>query len=78
MFGDVAALLRPDATARHVALDLDIAGDLPRVLGDRVHLQQVLLNLVSNGMDSIDDAGADSRSVAVTARREARRPSRSP
>jgi signal transduction histidine kinase len=33
-----------------------------------VHLQQVLLNLVSNGMDAIDEAGASARSVLVSAR----------
>jgi signal transduction histidine kinase len=40
---------------------------MPPVLGDRVHLQQVLLNLISNGMDSIDEAGRKVRRIAVTA-----------
>ncbi|MEJ8810733.1 ATP-binding protein [Variovorax ureilyticus] len=67
LLGDVAALSRPDAAARQVSLVLEIADDVPPVLGDRVHLQQVLLNLISNGMDSIEEAGRKVRRIAVTA-----------
>ncbi|MEJ8810532.1 ATP-binding protein [Variovorax ureilyticus] len=67
LLSDVAALVRPDAAARHVRVVLDIADDLPPVLGDSVHLQQVLLNLISNGMDSIDEAGRKVRQIVVSA-----------
>jgi len=36
-----------------VNLQTELANDLPSVVGDRVQLQQVLLNLVMNGMDAI-------------------------
>ena len=67
VIGDVMTLMRADAVSRHVKLDLDIAGDLPPVRGDRVHVQQVLLNLVLNGMDALNGANQDRR-VTVTAR----------
>ncbi|MEY2427275.1 MAG: hypothetical protein QOJ40_160, partial [Verrucomicrobiota bacterium] len=51
---DTIALARPDAAARKVNLRLELAPDLPEVRGDRVHLQQVLLNLLLNGMDAMD------------------------
>ena len=70
MLDDVATLLRPDAAARHVALEIDAPPDLPRLRGDRVQLQQVLLNLILNGMDAIGAKGGDRRGVAVTARRQ--------
>ena len=70
VLSDVVALVRPDATARHVKLDLEIESDVPRVSGDRVHLQQVLLNLISNGMDAIDEASKTARRIVVSARRE--------
>ncbi|SEB09977.1 PAS domain S-box-containing protein [Variovorax sp. YR216] len=73
LIGDVAALSRPDAAARQVSLVLEIADDVPPVLGDRVHLQQVLLNLISNGMDSIDEAGRKVRRIAVSAVRDGAR-----
>lgn len=70
LLGDVAALVRPEAVARHVKVELDIARDVARVAGDRVHLQQVLLNLVANGMDSIDESSRNGRSICVSARRD--------
>ena len=43
---------------------------MPLVLGDRVQLQQVLLNLILNGMDALEGAAGGYRRVTVTARRE--------
>jgi two-component system, LuxR family, sensor kinase FixL len=68
MLGDVATLLRPDAAARHVKLSLDVPDGVPAVRGDRVQLQQVLLNLVLNGMDALDGVTGDEAKVSVTAR----------
>jgi two-component system sensor kinase FixL len=68
---DVATLLRSDAAARHVKLDVDIGDRLPNVLGDRVQLQQVLLNLIINGMDALDGIADENRSIRVTASRKA-------
>jgi len=71
VLADVAALLRPDAVARHVKVMVDIAGDVPPVLGDRVQLQQVLLNLILNGMDALDGMSGENRCVSVSVRRDA-------
>jgi C4-dicarboxylate-specific signal transduction histidine kinase len=70
VLGDVATLLRPDAAARHVALEFAIPADLPPVRGDQVQIQQVLLNLILNGMDSLEGVHDRARSVTVSARRE--------
>jgi two-component system, LuxR family, sensor kinase FixL len=70
LVGDVAALVRVDAASRQVKVDVDVPGDLPQVLGDRVHLQQVLLNLILNGMDALDGTNQDDRRVSVAARRD--------
>jgi len=40
---------------------------LPPVSGDLVHLQQVLLNLLVNGIDAVDEASRGDRRVRVTA-----------
>jgi two-component system sensor kinase FixL len=66
----VATLLRPDAAARHVALEFAIPADLPPVRGDQVQIQQVLLNLILNGMDALEGLNDRPRSVTVSARRE--------
>jgi two-component system sensor kinase FixL len=45
-----------------------VPGDVPHVRGDRVHIQQVLLNLILNGMDALNGAKLEDRRVGVTAR----------
>ena len=71
VLADVAALVRAEAASKHVAVDLVVPHELPRVLADRVHLSQVLLNLVSNGIHAVE-FGARSTS-RHSRRRSARR-----
>jgi len=73
LVGDVAKLARTDAATRHVKLTVNLPADLPSVRGDRVHLQQVLLNLILNGMDALNRAGQENRRVTVSARVDAAR-----
>lgn len=51
---DVLHLVRSDLLHRGVDVQLELSGILPRVDGDRVLLQQVLLNLVLNGCDAME------------------------
>ena len=68
LVGDVAALVRVDAATRRVKLDVDVPANLPHVRGDRVQIQQVLLNLILNGMDALHGTRLEDRRVSVTAR----------
>ncbi len=68
LVGDVAALVRIDAATRQVKVDVHVPADLPHVRGDRVQIQQVLLNLILNGMDALDGTRPEARRVDVTAR----------
>jgi PAS domain S-box-containing protein len=49
---EVVALTRAEAQRRRVKLDMQLSRNLPAVLGDRVLLQQVILNLILNGVES--------------------------
>jgi signal transduction histidine kinase len=69
---DVSALVRPDATARHILIKCDVDADLPCVAGDRVHLSQVLLNLLINALDATAETKLV-RQVVVNARVDSRR-----
>jgi two-component system sensor kinase FixL len=70
LLADVWMLVRADAAARHVRLEVgEVPADLPAVCGDRVHLQQVLINLVFNAMDALTDAPGSVRRVGVEAQR---------
>jgi signal transduction histidine kinase len=65
---DVISLVHSDALARHVALDYVMTPGLPLVSGDRVHLSQVLLNLIINGMDAIQTCPRSNKRVVIEAR----------
>jgi PAS domain S-box-containing protein len=54
VIGEVLHLLRSDATRRDIIMETDLDGNLPSVPGDRIQLQQVLLNLVLNGIESME------------------------
>jgi PAS domain S-box-containing protein len=69
---DVASLLRSDAINRHVTLTCSVDPGLPLVRGDRVHLSQVLINLVVNGMDAVSALPPGRRQVDVHARADGR------
>jgi signal transduction histidine kinase len=64
---DVAALLKADAAARSVALICGCEPELPPVRGDRVHLSQVLINLVVNAMDAVASQPPTRRQVTLHA-----------
>jgi PAS domain S-box-containing protein len=69
MAGEVVALAQADAGIRRVRLGLEAAPDLPPIRGDRVQLQQVMLNLVLNGMDALKGLPPANHSVVVQIRR---------
>src|SRR3984893_12626811 len=52
---EMAALMRGEATRHSVSVRMELAADLPQLIGDRVQLQQVLMNLMINGLDAMKD-----------------------
>jgi C4-dicarboxylate-specific signal transduction histidine kinase len=69
LVSEVVALAGFDASTRRIRLTANVPADLPPVRGDRVHLQQVLLNLIINGMDAIGSEADGNRDVKLDARR---------
>jgi signal transduction histidine kinase len=67
----VMSLLRHEASARQILLKCSVQPGLPTAEGDRVHISQVLVNLLINGMDAVQDCPASSRIVVVEARTDA-------
>jgi PAS domain S-box-containing protein len=65
---EAAALAHGELVKRHVDLRMELAGGLPRVRGDRIPLQQVLLNLIMNGADAMD-SNRGPRELLVTTRK---------
>jgi PAS domain S-box-containing protein len=52
---EMIVLLRVEATRYSISIRTELAADLPQVLGDRVQLQQVLMNLMINGIEAMKD-----------------------
>jgi two-component system sensor kinase FixL len=60
-------LLRAEIQAHNATLDISVPDDLPRIRGDRVHLQQVLLNLLLNSLEAVRDLAEERRRLTVEA-----------
>jgi PAS domain S-box-containing protein len=65
---DVARLAESDARTREVTVALDLDPTLPPVRGDRVHLQQAVLNLMLNGMEAMVKLPPAERALVVRTR----------
>jgi PAS domain S-box-containing protein len=65
---EMIVLLRGEATRYSISVWTELAADLPQVMGDRVQLQQVLMNLMINSIDAMKD-GDGTRELAIKARR---------
>jgi two-component system sensor kinase FixL len=67
VIGDVVLLLHSDAIVRGVRVFMSIDPELPPVHGDRVQLQQVVLNLLLNAFDAMESHGVPNREVVIEA-----------
>jgi signal transduction histidine kinase len=65
---EVVALLAPDAASRGVRVDVDLAARPSVVMGERVHLQQVFLNLILNAIDATAAMPEERRRLRVYTR----------
>jgi signal transduction histidine kinase len=74
MLEEVLTLVGTEASAKQVRLEIDASNDLPAVHGDRIQLEQVVLNLVRNAIEAIAGAGQTDGYVRVAARRLAAPP----
>jgi signal transduction histidine kinase len=66
---DVIRLVEREMLDQLVLLRLDVASALPTVLGDRVQLQQVIINLVMNGMEAMAAVTGRPRDLVIRAHR---------
>jgi signal transduction histidine kinase len=57
VLGEMVRMLRSEARRHGVSIRTDIKEDLPMTVADRVQLQQVLMNLMLNGIEAMEDTG---------------------
>jgi C4-dicarboxylate-specific signal transduction histidine kinase len=70
MIREVIHLVGGEASAREVSITLQLQDDLPHMCGDRVQLQQVVLNFVLNAFEAIAEASDRPREIVVRTRRD--------
>ena len=57
VIGEMVGMLRAEATRHAVSIRTDLADNLPNVIADRVQIQQVLMNVMLNGIEAMQDTG---------------------
>jgi PAS domain S-box-containing protein len=67
---DALTVIHHELTRRNVAVHSELPKDLPPVLGDRIQLQQVLLNLLMNGVEAMNAVAEGERKITIGARRD--------
>ena len=65
---EMIVLLRNEAMRYNILVRTQLAADLPRAMGDRVQLQQVMMNLMLNGIDAMKDVDG-ARELAIKSQR---------
>ena len=66
---EVIALTYSEVQENHVSLGTQLSGDLPLILGDRIQLQQVILNLMMNAIEAMSTVGEGPRGLWVSSER---------
>ncbi len=73
MIKESVSLMKSEADAKDISLVLDLDSGRPLVLGNRIQLQQVLLNLIANGFDAVLLQGSRQREIVIrTSRQDAK------
>jgi signal transduction histidine kinase len=67
---EVVALTLSDLQRNQVVLDLELAKRLPTITGDRIQLQQVILNLLRNATDAMAEVRSRPRQLVITTERD--------
>jgi NO-binding membrane sensor protein with MHYT domain len=65
---EMIAILRSEVTRHSISVRAELAPDLPHVMGDRVQLQQVMMNLVTNSIDAMKHLNGP-RELAINSQR---------
>jgi signal transduction histidine kinase len=67
---EVIALIGAEAQRNRLSLQTDLSNDLPLILGDRIQLQQVILNLITNAIQAMSGTDPAHQQVSVASRKD--------
>lgn len=67
---EVIALVRTELQRNHITLQTELSEALPLIRGDRIQLQQIILNLVMNAIEAMSGAGQPARILSICSRQD--------
>jgi len=70
VIAEVCQLLGDEIAAKDISIEAALEQNLPAILVDRVQMQQVLVNLIRNGIDAMNATGDGSKSLVIRSRRD--------
>lgn len=65
VIGEVLRLMQAEVSGKGIRIDVELVPDLPPIAADRVQIQQVLVNLIRNGIDAIETANGARKLLQV-------------
>jgi PAS domain S-box-containing protein len=68
MIPETVAILRDEAVRHNISIRTELAADLPQIVGDRLQLQQVVMNLIVNGIEAMKDTDG-TREIVIKSQR---------
>jgi C4-dicarboxylate-specific signal transduction histidine kinase len=76
--GEVIAMVRSAVQRNQISLQAQLANDLPLILGDRIQLQQVILNLLINAIEAMSEVSEGPRELWVSSQKFTKMAARGP
>lgn len=65
IIAEIRPLAEVDAHANNIAISFDVSNNLPEIVADQLQIQQVLLNLLRNGIDAMHDNDPENRRLEL-------------
>jgi PAS domain S-box-containing protein len=70
LIGEVCRLMADKVPAQDIRIETDLAPDLPSIALDRVQVQQVLVNLIRNGLEAMEEVSGRTRTLRIRSSRD--------
>jgi signal transduction histidine kinase len=67
---EVNRLMTDEASTKSVRIEIDLADDVPPIWADRVQMQQVIANLVRNGVEAMESEQSDPKVLSIRSARD--------
>ena len=67
---EVNRLMTDEASTKGVRIEIDLADDMPPIWADRMQMQQVIVNLVRNGVEAMESEQSDPRVLSIRSTRD--------